>query len=110
MNLTQFSLKNDRTVLALIGILFLFGLQSFVSIPKQQDPGFTIRTAVVSTRFDGASPARVEQLVTKRIEEKVQEMPGFPQPSFFKAESAPQQQKADPFANLATQDPFGAAQ
>ena len=71
MNLTQFSLKNDRTVLALIGILFLFGLQSFVSIPKQQDPGFTIRTAVVSTRFDGASPARVEQLVTKRIEEKV---------------------------------------
>ncbi|HAU67638.1 MAG TPA: AcrB/AcrD/AcrF family protein, partial [Gammaproteobacteria bacterium] len=88
MNLTQFSLKNDRTVLALIGILFLFGLQSFVSIPKQQDPGFTIRTAVVSTRFDGASPARVEQLVTKRIEEKVQEMPEL---DFITSESLPGQ-------------------
>ena len=88
MNLTRIAINNDRTVLTLIGILFLFGLQSFFSLPKQQDPGFTIRAAVVSTRFDGASPERVEQLVTKRIEEKVQEMPEL---DFITSESLPGQ-------------------
>ncbi|MEM9623469.1 MAG: efflux RND transporter permease subunit, partial [Pseudomonadota bacterium] len=43
--------------------------------PKAQDPGFIIRTAVITTMLPGASPARVEQLVTDKIEKKAQEMP-----------------------------------
>ncbi|MEO0369558.1 MAG: efflux RND transporter permease subunit [Pseudomonadota bacterium] len=86
MNLTNYALDNDRTVLVLIIILFIFGLLAFLNLPKQQDPGFTIRMAVISTRFDGASPERVEQLVTKPIEEKVQEMPEL---DFVTSESLP---------------------
>ncbi|MEM7361262.1 MAG: efflux RND transporter permease subunit [Pseudomonadota bacterium] len=86
MNLTHFAIKNDRTVLVLVLSLFVAGILSFLSLPKQQDPGFTIRAAVVSTRFPGASPERVEQLVTKKIEEKVQEMPEI---DFITSESLP---------------------
>lgn len=75
MNLTQFAINNNRTVVVLVVAFFITGIMAFLSLPKQQDPGFTIRTAVISTRFDGASPERVELLVTKKIEEKAQEMP-----------------------------------
>ncbi|MFT6408116.1 MAG: multidrug efflux pump subunit AcrB [Arenicella sp.] len=86
MNLTQIAVNNNRTLLVLVFALFVTGISSFFSLPKQQDPGFTIRTAVISTRFEGASPERVEQLVTKKIEEKVQEMPEI---DFITSESLP---------------------
>jgi multidrug efflux pump subunit AcrB len=44
-------------------------------MPKDYDPGFILRTAQVITHFPGASPERVEQLVTDRIEKVVQEIP-----------------------------------
>lgn len=86
MNLTRLAINNSRTLLVLVLVLFLSGISSFFSLPKQQDPGFTIRAAVISTRFDGASPERVEQLITKKIEEKVQEMPEI---DFITSESLP---------------------
>jgi multidrug efflux pump subunit AcrB len=86
MNLTQIAVNNNRTLLVFVLALFFAGISAFLGLPKQQDPGFTIRTAVISTRFDGASPERVEQLVTKKIEEKVQEMPEI---DFITSESLP---------------------
>ncbi len=86
MNLTQVAIDNNRTLLVLVLALFLAGISAFFGLPKQQDPGFTIRTAVISTSFEGASPERVELLVTKKIEEKVQEMPEI---DFITSESLP---------------------
>ena len=40
-----------------------------------EDPGFIIRVAQVMTFFPGASPERVEQLVTDKLEKTIQEMP-----------------------------------
>ena len=37
--------------------------------------GFLIRTAVVQTMLPGASPERMEQLITDKLEKKAQEMP-----------------------------------
>jgi multidrug efflux pump subunit AcrB len=42
---------------------------------RAEDPGFIVRTALVMTPFPGASPERVEQLVTDKLEKKIQEMP-----------------------------------
>ena len=86
VNLTQFSINNSRTLLVFVFTVFFAGISAFLSLPKQQDPGFTIRTAVITTQFDGASPERIEQLVTKKIEEKVQEMPEI---DFITSESLP---------------------
>lgn len=74
-NLTAFATRNATTVIVLIVLMTLYGAGSYFSLPKQQDPGFTIRAAVVTTVFPGASPERVEQLVTDRIEKAIQEMP-----------------------------------
>ena len=75
MNLTHLAIKKDRVTLVVVALLILAGVQAYFSLPKEQDPGFIIRTAVVTTRFPGASPERVELLITDQIEKKVQEMP-----------------------------------
>jgi len=73
--LTAFALKNNVTVLVIVTLLAITGIQTYFSLPKQQDPGFTIRSVVISTPFPGANPKRVEQLVTDPIEEVIQEIP-----------------------------------
>ena len=73
--LTAFALRNHVTVIVLVVLLSITGVMNYFSLPKQQDPGFTIRTAVVTTEFPGANPMRVEQLVSDRIEEIIQEIP-----------------------------------
>ncbi len=75
MNITQFAIQQNRITFVLVTLLTIAGLLAYQSLPKAQDPGFTIRTAVITTQFPGANPERVELLVSDKIEKKVQEMP-----------------------------------
>jgi multidrug efflux pump len=75
MSITERAIRNDRVTLVALGALLVAGMLSYTAMPRAMDPGFTIRTARVVTIFPGASPERVEQLVTDRIEQAVQEIP-----------------------------------
>ena len=75
MNLTAAAIDRNRVTLTIVGLVVIAGIFAFQSLPKAQDPGFIVRTAVITTRFPGASPERVELLVTDKIEKKIQEMP-----------------------------------
>ena len=75
MSLTSAAIKQDRVTAVVVSLLILSGLLAYFALPKAQDPGFIIRTAVVTTQLPGASPERVEQLITDKIEKKAQEMP-----------------------------------
>ena len=84
MNVTQSAIQNSRiTAVALLIILFA-GISSYQDLPRNEDPGFIIRTALVVTYFPGASPERVEQLVTDKLEKTIQEIPEL---DFVKSES-----------------------
>ena len=73
--ITEFSLKKQTITFTFVFLVFLTGLMALKNIPQEEDPGFTMRVALVMTAFPGASPERVELLVTNAIEEKIQEMP-----------------------------------
>lgn len=75
MNFTQLAFRYDRVAIVLVTILILSGLSAFIQLPKARDPGFVVRTAVITTQFPGANPERVELLVTDKLEKKAQEMP-----------------------------------
>ncbi|MFQ5547453.1 MAG: efflux RND transporter permease subunit [Woeseia sp.] len=75
MDLTRAAIDKNRITITVVVLMIIAGIFAFQSMPKAQDPGFTIRTAVITTRFPGASPERVENLVTDKIEKKAQEMP-----------------------------------
>jgi multidrug efflux pump subunit AcrB len=75
LNLTALAIERNRVTLTIVGLVLVAGVFAYKGLPKAQDPGFIVRTAVITTRFAGASPERVELLVTDKIEKKIQEMP-----------------------------------
>jgi multidrug efflux pump subunit AcrB len=75
MNITRFAIEKNRITIVLVALLFTAGLMAYKSLPKAQDPGFTVRTVAITTQLPGAAPERMELLVTDKIEKKAQEMP-----------------------------------
>ncbi|MCP5092260.1 MAG: efflux RND transporter permease subunit, partial [Gammaproteobacteria bacterium] len=73
--LTQFTISHARFTGLLVVAALLGGLFVFVSQPRQEDPEVTLRSAQVVTRFPGLSPERIEQLITRPIEDKIKEIP-----------------------------------
>ncbi len=75
MSMTQYAIKNNRVTIVVLILIIFAGYSAFMNLPKAEDPGFVIRTALVMTRFPGASPQRMEELVTDKLEKSIQEMP-----------------------------------
>lgn len=86
MNLTRIALEKKRIAGVVLALIVVSGLTTYRSMPRAEDPGFIIRTAFVQTIFPGASPERVEQLVTDKLEKVIQEMPEI---DFVKSTSKP---------------------
>jgi multidrug efflux pump subunit AcrB len=55
-------------------LILIGGLASFFALGQLEDPEFTVKTAVVSTTYPGASPEEVEQEVTEAIELELQKL------------------------------------
>ncbi len=75
MNITKFSLSQNRVVLSILAIVIVMGLVSYNNLSRDSMPPFTIRVATIVTSFPGASPERVEELITDKIEKVAQELP-----------------------------------
>lgn len=75
MDLTGFAFKRKQFTLALILLFALSGISAYLNMPRAEDPGYIVRRAQVTTRMPGASPERMEELVTDKIEKRIQEMP-----------------------------------
>jgi multidrug efflux pump subunit AcrB len=74
MNLPQFAIENRTFIYFATFIVAVMGVVSFFKLGQLEDPEFTIKTAVISTQYPGASAGEVELEVTDRIEVAIQEM------------------------------------
>jgi multidrug efflux pump subunit AcrB len=59
--------------MALLAVL-LWGWSSYTRLAQQEDPKIPERRAVLVTRFPGATASKIEELVTKKLEEKLNEL------------------------------------
>ena len=84
MDITRFAIEKKTITTVALVVIFMAGLSAYFSLPRSEDPGFLVRTALVSTIFPGASPERVELLVTDKLEKVIQEIPEV---DFVKSES-----------------------
>lgn len=75
MNLTKFAIEKSRITFTLLAVVVIMGLTLYKSLPRDSMPPYTVRVATIITSFPGASPERVELLVTDKIEKKAQEIP-----------------------------------
>jgi len=66
--------KNVRLLILTILAIAVWGLSSFFSLPRMEDPELTPRFAVINTQFPGATPERVETLVTDKLEQALLEV------------------------------------
>ncbi len=74
MNLTEYSLRRPRVVWFVLAVMLIGGVYAFTRLGKKEDAPFVIKSAVLMTRYDGASPEEVERLVTEPIEREIQTM------------------------------------
>lgn len=75
MDITQYSLRRPKVIAFVLAVTVLGGIASFYTLGKKEDSPFVIKTAVVVTRYEGASPEQVEQLVTEPLESALQTLP-----------------------------------
>ena len=74
MNPATASIRYNRVSYFLILLILGFGIWNYFTLPRLEDPNFTFRHAIVVTRFPGASPHKVEKLVTDELEDRIREM------------------------------------
>ncbi|MEM6664399.1 MAG: efflux RND transporter permease subunit, partial [Pseudomonadota bacterium] len=73
--LTRFALDNRSVVLAFMLVCLILGPISFLTHPSREDPKIVIRTAQVTADYPGMPADRMEDLITRQIEEKIREIP-----------------------------------
>ena len=69
--LTSIAVDHATSVIVLFLFIMIAGLLSYRAIPKESFPETEIPTIAVNTIYPGVSPADVESLVTRKIEEEL---------------------------------------
>ena len=73
-NLPKFSIDNYQFILVLFLISLVMGLNSFLNMPRTEDPPIVTPGALVTVIYPGASPQDMEELVANQVEEKINEL------------------------------------
>ena len=74
-NVSEWALRHQAFTGFLIVLLMLGGLFAYFRLGQKEDPEFTFRVMVVRTLYPGATAHEVEEQVTDRLEQKLQELP-----------------------------------
>ena len=74
MDIARASIERYRVIIFICFLTLIGGVMAYFEIGKLEDPSFTIKTAVVSAVYPGASAYEVEQEVTARLEDAIQTM------------------------------------
>lgn len=69
--ISAFFVRNWQFTLVIFAGLAIFGFNSLMSIPRAEDPAFPIPFYIVRVVLPGASPAEMEKLVVKPIEDAI---------------------------------------
>lgn len=73
----SFFVYRFRVIALMIALISVWGIYSFSKLPRESNPEVKIPIAVVTTIYPGASPADVEELVTKKIESRISGIAGI---------------------------------
>ena len=73
--LARFTIDHARFSWLLVATVLIGGFAVYATQPRQEDPEITLRGAQVVTTFPGLSPERIEQLITRPIEDKIKVLP-----------------------------------
>src|SRR5215831_8740243 len=70
-SVARFFIENRHVSWVLLVGVIAWGIWAYAAMPKRKDPDIPVRQVAVVTPWPGQSAERVEQLVTRKIEERV---------------------------------------
>ncbi|KLK90457.1 multidrug transporter AcrB [Microvirga vignae] len=76
-NLSEWAVHHPALILFLILAISVGGLLSFRSLGRAEDPNFTIKNAIITVAWPGATTQEMQDQVADPIEKKLQELPWF---------------------------------
>src|SRR5271166_6387872 len=74
-NLSAWGIKHPQLIVFLILAIGLAGAFAYARLGRAEDPAFTIKVAVVTAQWPGATTEEMQSQVADRIEKKLQELP-----------------------------------
>ena len=77
LNLAELAIRHKQIVYFFIIAIITGGLWSYFHLGRSEDPDFTIRQAVVTAAWPGASAQQITQQVTDPLEKKLQDTKGL---------------------------------
>ncbi|AWF81751.1 AcrB/AcrD/AcrF family protein [Microbulbifer sp. A4B17] len=70
-NTARFFVDNPSISSALLVTILVWGVVSYLFMPKSKDPNIPVRIAVATTQWPGQDAMSVEELVTRQVEEAI---------------------------------------
>lgn len=77
LNLAEWAIKHKPIVYFFIFFIILGGFWSYFHLGRSEDPDFTIRQAVVTAAWPGATAEQITEQVTDPLEKKLQDTKGL---------------------------------
>src|SRR5215216_1688549 len=71
MKLLEFPVRNFQFTIVLFVMLAALGVSSWLTIPRSEDPPLHFPTFTIIAVYPGASPADLERLVVRDVEERL---------------------------------------
>ena len=75
MDIARYSIERPTSSWIILLVLLVGGLTSLSQLGRLEDPEFTIKQAMVITPYPGASATQVEEEVTVKLENAIQQLP-----------------------------------
>lgn len=77
MIITEFSIKHKIAVVALLPIMVIVGLVTYLLLPREAQPDVPIPFVIVTTPYFGVAPEDMETLVTQPLERQFKDLKGL---------------------------------
>lgn len=74
MSLAKFSVENGVLINMIMIIVFILGVMTMINMPKEEAPAVDFGAFYIMVNYRGVSPAEMEELVVKKIEDAISDL------------------------------------
>jgi len=74
MNIAGYAIRQKAVTMVFTVLIIVGGLMSYQSVGRLEDPEFTIKEAVITTQYPGATAQEVEKEVSEKLETAIQQL------------------------------------
>ncbi|MBK7268031.1 MAG: efflux RND transporter permease subunit [Flavobacteriales bacterium] len=74
--ITSWAVKNRTTVIVITALIFIYGIYSYIAMPKESFPEVVTPEIYVATPYNSSSVVDIEKLITKPLEKEINTITG----------------------------------